>query len=142
MRVLQLFPRLVVADATKAMAFYRQVFGATEVECHRSDDGKVIHAELSMDGVSFYIKDADQYDRAPSDPAAPVILSLFTDDSDALFRAAIAKGAEVIYPLDTRPYGARDAPHPRSVRPRLDHLHPDRRLSSGVTGRGGGGGAR
>lgn len=109
MRVLQLFPRLVVADATRAMAFYRDVFGATEVECHRSDDGKVIHAELSMDGISFFVKDADQYDKAPAAGAAPLILSLYTDDSDALYQTAIAKGAEVIYPLDTRPYGARDA---------------------------------
>jgi PhnB protein len=110
MRVTQLLPKLVVADATRAIAFYREVFGATEVSCHRSDAGKVIHAELSMDGVSFYLKDADQYDQAPvAGGTAPVILSLDTDDSDALYRTAIDHGAEVIYPLETRPYGARDA---------------------------------
>jgi len=53
MRATKLLPRLVVADASRAMAFYRKAFGATEVECHRTPDGKVVHAELSMDGFSF-----------------------------------------------------------------------------------------
>lgn len=110
MRVTKLLPRLVVADANRAMAFYRDAFGATEVECHRSPDGKVVQAELSMDGVSFYVKDADSFDPGPVEVGGtPVILSLATDDSDALFKAAVEHGAEVIYPLETRSYGARDA---------------------------------
>jgi PhnB protein len=110
MRVIKLLPRLVVADATRAIAYDGDVFGATETMCHRSSDGKVVHAELSMSGVSFYVKDADAYDRAPTKGGgAPVTLTLHTDDSDALYRAAVERGAEVIFPLETRPYGARDA---------------------------------
>jgi PhnB protein len=110
MRVTNLLPRLVVADADRAMAFYRDAFGATEVACHRTADGKVVHAELSMDGFSFAVKDADAFDPGPAEiGGTPVIFRLDTDDSDSVFHAAIKHGAEVIFPLETRSYGPLDA---------------------------------
>jgi PhnB protein len=108
MRGTRLFPRLVVSDADRAMKFYREAFGAEQVRCHRLPDGKVVHAELSIDGVSFYVKDADDGDGGPERfGGTPVFMSLYTDDADATFAAAVAAGAEVIYPLETWFYGER-----------------------------------
>jgi PhnB protein len=102
MSAARLVPRLVVPDAAAAIAFYRSAFGATEVACHRGGDGKVVHAELSLDGAPLYVKDADRYDAA-----APVLLSLDVADSDAVFASAVAAGAEVVFPLATQFYGER-----------------------------------
>jgi PhnB protein len=108
MPVTSLFPRLVVSDADRAFAFYAQAFGAVVGACHRMGDGKVVHADLSMDGVRFFVKSADGPD---ADPLAvggtPVLMSLYTSDSDAVFASAVAAGAEVIFPLATQFYGER-----------------------------------
>jgi PhnB protein len=105
MSEVRLIPRLVVADAAAAIAFYRAAFGAAEVACHRGAEGRVVHAELSLGGAPLYLKDADAYDPVPQGPGA--LLSLYVPDSDAVFAAALSAGAEVVFPLQTQFYGER-----------------------------------
>jgi uncharacterized glyoxalase superfamily protein PhnB len=104
----RVFPRLVVSDAARAIAFYRDVFGATEVACFRGPDGRVVHAELSLDGAGIYVKDADEYDPAPEAfGGTPVLLSLYVPDVDGVYARLVERGAEVIFPLATQFYGER-----------------------------------
>lgn len=97
-----LIPKLVVSDADAAMAFYRAAFGAVEVTCHRGGDGKVVHAELAIDGARFSLKDADRFD-----PPNTTLVALDVPDADRSFASAVAAGAEVIFPLQTQFYGER-----------------------------------
>ena len=97
-----LIPKLVVADADAAMAFYREAFGATEIGCHRGGDGHVVHADLAIDGARFSLKETDRYD-----PPNTSLLALDVPDSDRVFARAVAAGAEVIFPLATWFHGER-----------------------------------
>ncbi|MBM7786844.1 VOC family protein [Tenggerimyces flavus] len=101
-------PRLIVADAGRAIAFYVEAFGAEEVSRYEGDDGKIVHAELRFGQVSFTLKDEEPGtpDVGPSDLAgSPVILELTVADADAVGTAMEKAGATVIYPIDDHPYG-------------------------------------
>lgn len=104
----RLYPRLVVADAAAAIDFYRTALGAKEVARHHGPDGKIVHAELSIGGVTVALKDEGGGDVAPTTlGGTPVILALAVDDADAVGEAMTRAGATVIYPIADQPYGER-----------------------------------
>lgn len=57
-----LVPRLVIAGADRAIAYYQQALGAELEERFTGPDGKVVHAELSVGSARFTIKDEDSTD--------------------------------------------------------------------------------
>lgn len=103
----KLTPRLIVAGAARAIDFYVEALGATEVE--RSTDGdKIVHAEVEVDGTTFALKDEDPGtpDVGPAPLAgSPVILTLTVADADALSAQMEKAGATVVYPIEDHPYG-------------------------------------
>jgi PhnB protein len=105
-------PRLVVSDAGAAIEFYTAALGATELIRFTDDAGATVHAELTIGGAGFYLKDADRHDRDPiSLGGTPVLLSLrvpTTAAVDATVDAAVQRGASVIFPVADRDYGERD----------------------------------
>jgi PhnB protein len=108
MRATALFPRLCVRGAERALAFYRETFGAATVACYRSPTGQIVHAELAIGSVRFYLKEVDDHDTTPEAlGGSAVLLCLYTDDADAMFESALRAGAEAIFPLETRSYGER-----------------------------------
>jgi PhnB protein len=91
-------PWLSVPDADRALAFYRTAFGATELERLDSDDGATAVALLEIDGATFWL----QHDPAGSPGAlggSPVRMILTVADPDAVFRQAVAAGADEITPV-------------------------------------------
>lgn len=99
-------PRLVVADAAKAIDCYRDVFGAEEVARYNGDDGSIVHAELRLRDAAWTLKDEDDTDQAPtSDGRAPVLLTLEVDDADAVAERMVAAGGAVVFPVDDHGYG-------------------------------------
>lgn len=107
-----LTPRLVVSDAAKAIEFYRTAFGAEEITRHTDADGAIVHAELSVDGASFNLKDESPTsasgvsDLAPTSyGGTPVFLALTVPDARAVAGRMEAAGASVIFPVDDHPYG-------------------------------------
>jgi uncharacterized glyoxalase superfamily protein PhnB len=103
-----LHPRLIVAGASRAIAFYVEAFGAEEVSRYEGDDGQIVHAELRFGEVRFTLKDEEPGtpDVGPSELAgSPVILDLAVADADAVGAAMEKAGATVIYPIDDHPYG-------------------------------------
>jgi uncharacterized glyoxalase superfamily protein PhnB/precorrin-6B methylase 2 len=94
-------PRLVVADAAKAIDYYIQVFGAEVVERYSDADGKVVHAELAIGTARLTLKDEDAADRAPTSAGgSSVLLMLDVDDVDAVAERMVAGGGTVVFPID------------------------------------------
>jgi PhnB protein len=85
-------PWLRVGDATRAVGFYRDAFGATELE--RLDlEGVVQVAQLSIDGADFWVQhDPESYEQnARGTPTVRMIVSLA--DPDTALAQAVAAGA-------------------------------------------------
>ena len=100
---------LVVRGAAKAIDFYQRAFGA-EVN-RRMDDptGKVMHAELTIGNSRIML--ADEYpgmgNPAPGKEGSPVVLNLYSDDVNALWKKATEAGATVTMPLGDQFWGDR-----------------------------------
>jgi PhnB protein len=103
-------PQLVVSDANAAITFYRDAFDARELERKLDDNGRVIHAELSI-GDSLLLVHDDFSDlggpAAPEPGSAGITIHLYLPDPDAAFDRAIAAGARILLPMDYRPWGDR-----------------------------------
>jgi PhnB protein len=102
-----LYPRLVVAGADRALAFYSAAFDGTVTERFTDPDGHVVHAMIDVDGCRFAVKDADAYDPAPVSGSVPVIVALYVDDPDAVAARMVEHGATVIFPVADHEYGDR-----------------------------------
>ncbi len=93
-------PRLVVDGAASAIEYYREVFGAEELERFEDEAGKIVHAELAIGSGRLTLKDEDDVDPAPSTlGGSPVLLSLTVDDVDALGERMVAAGGKVVFPI-------------------------------------------
>ena len=99
-------PKLSVASAARAIAFYRQTLGATEVVRY-ADGDRVVLAEIDVLGTRVTLKDADEHDPAPGPDRPGPILDVVTDTPDAYADRMAAAGAEVVFPVQDQPYGAR-----------------------------------
>lgn len=101
-------PKLVVGryGADAAIAFYEAVLGARLLSRYTMGVA-VVFAQLELPGgAQFQVKDADSTDAAP--PASGgVLIDLVCDDPDAVARAALDHGAQMIFPVADQPYGAR-----------------------------------
>lgn len=104
-----LMPYLVVKDAARAIDFYCQIFGATEL--FRMDDkGRIGHAELQFPGTRLML--ADEYPElgyhAPQPGELPPVgLMLYVEDVDAVVAHAVAAGATQERPVADQFYGDR-----------------------------------
>jgi len=105
-------PRLVVADAKRAIEFYRSALGADEVACFEDEHlGKVVHAEVRIGGSVLMLTDEAPESGSLAPPTlggSPVLLHLEVDDADDVGRRMVEGGADVLIPIDDRFYGARE----------------------------------
>jgi PhnB protein len=104
-----MYPRLVVLEAAKAIDFYVSVFGAREVARYTDEGtGRIVHAELELAGVTLAVKDEGDGDPAPPTlGGSPVVMALYVEDADAVGRRMEEHGATVIFPIADQPYGER-----------------------------------
>lgn len=103
-------PYLIIKDATKAISFYEQVFGATELMRFDGPNGTIAHAELQIGDSRIMV--ADEHPqmgfRGPqSTGGTPVGLMLYVDDVDRVFRRAVEAGAKTQQELKDQFYGDR-----------------------------------
>ncbi|SDD86540.1 VOC family protein [Auraticoccus monumenti] len=98
--------KLVVADADAAIAFYVPALGA-EPGARYTVRGAVVHADLVLPCGRIEIKDADEHDPAPGPDRPGTLMSLTTDDPDAVAQRMLDHGAEVVFAVADHPYGAR-----------------------------------
>ncbi|WP_103384160.1 VOC family protein [Pseudonocardia dioxanivorans] len=105
--ILQLTPKLVVADGAAALAFYTTALGAVVEESYTMD-GRIVHATLTVGSLRFELKDAGDGDPAPTPGQhPPVLMSLDVSDADAVTERLLAAGATVVYPVSDHEYGSR-----------------------------------
>jgi PhnB protein len=130
----QVTPYLCVDGAKAAIEFYSNVLGARERMHMPGPDGKIGHAELEL-GDSLIML-ADEYPemgiRGPKAVGGtPVTISIYVEDADAVFDAAVAAGATSLRPVENQFYGDRigqfEDPfgHRWSVATRVEDVPPD-----------------
>lgn len=98
-----LIPSFVVKDAAKAIDFYKEVFGATELmRMTMPGSAKVAHAELKIRNHVFMLGDESPQMGAfapqPSSNMPPFSVMIYVPDVDATFELAVSKGARALMP--------------------------------------------
>ncbi len=101
-------PHIVVQGAEGAVAFYRDAFGAVEVDRIPTPDGRLMSVQLRVGDAVFHV--ADEFAEMgvlapPTIGGTPVVLSLDAADAEAVFAQAVAAGAQVRQPLQEMFWG-------------------------------------
>ena len=103
-------PYLVCAGASKAIAFYKKAFGATEVMRLATPNGKLMHASIKIGDSPIMLNDEFPEMGAlgpKSRQGTSVTIHLFVADADAAFARAVKAGAKVKMPLQDMFWGDR-----------------------------------
>ena len=103
-------PYLVVKGAAKAIEYYKNVFGATEVMRMAGPDGRVGHAELQIGDSRIMLADENPSmgnRSAESIGGSPVSLYVYLPDCDIVVANAAAEGAKILKPVQDQFYGDR-----------------------------------
>lgn len=108
----RIVPYLCCRGAAGALDFYARAFGAIEQSRMVGDDGRVGHAEITIQGARIMLADehpeVDVFSPAHYGGSA-VGLNLDVDDCDALYEQAVAAGATGLRPPADQFYGSRSA---------------------------------
>jgi PhnB protein len=103
-------PYLAVADAARAIEYYKAAFGATERVRMNGPDGKIGHAELQV-GDSLIMLSDPMPDAATSPPGelggATGSIFLYVEDVDAVVQRAVEGGAIVKTEVEDQFWGDR-----------------------------------
>ena len=94
-------PHIVVQGAERAVTFYRDAFGAEEIDRIPTPDGRLMSVQLRLGDGFLHV--ADEFPEMgvlspPSVGGTPVVLSLEVADADAVFAQAVAAGASARQP--------------------------------------------
>jgi PhnB protein len=106
-------PALTVKGGAKALAFYKEVFRATERMCFPGPSGTIAHAEIEI-GDSVIIVEDESPERGTKAPppvgieGSPSFLFVYVDDADAVIDRAVKLGARLQRPAQNQFYGDRD----------------------------------
>jgi PhnB protein len=104
-------PYLIVKGAAKAIDFYKQAFGATELERMEMPDGKIAHAEIKIGDSIIMLGDESpqQGTRSPQSLGGSSCgLYLYVEDVDKTFDRAITAGATSTMGVRDQFYGDRN----------------------------------
>jgi PhnB protein len=105
-----LTPYLAVEDASKAIEFYKEAFGAEESFRMPGSDGKIAHAELQIGDSKLMLSDPFPQSsvRPPAERGGPSgSVFMYVEDVDATFEQAQRAGAEVVTELEDMFWGDR-----------------------------------
>jgi len=100
---------IVVKNAAKAIDFYKQAFGATEISRMAMGD-KIGHAELRIgDSVLMLADEWPGYEvRSPESIGGTTFsMHVYFDDVDAMYKQAVAAGAKGVHPPEDQFWGDR-----------------------------------
>jgi PhnB protein len=103
-------PYLCCKNATGALEFYKDAFGAIELMRMPMPDGKIGHAEIKLGGAIIMLSD-EFPDCGCLSPdtigGSATSVMIYLDDVDAFADRAIAAGAKVLEPVKDQFYGDR-----------------------------------
>ena len=101
---------LIVKGAARAIDFYKQAFGATEVMRLNMPEDRIGYSELLIGGASIKVADeSPAYGTLSAETlgGSPVRIHLEVEDADAFAARAVAAGAKIVQPVQDQFYGAR-----------------------------------
>ena len=103
-------PHIVVRDAARAAEWYAQALGAEERSRVPLPGGKLMSVELWFGDSAVMV--ADEFPelgiRSPQTiGGTSIVLNVYTEDVDGLWRRAVDAGAEVLHPLRDQFWGDR-----------------------------------
>lgn len=140
---------LCINGAADAIAFYTDVFGATERVRMPGPAGTVGHAELEI-GDSVVMLSDEMPGMGNASPKAiggtPVTMSVYVEDVDKVFAHAVERGATAERPVETQFYGDRSGlfldpwGHRWNVQTHVEDVSPEemgRRAAEFMGGAGG-----
>ncbi len=99
-----LIPSKVVRDAAKAIEFYTEVFGATELmRMNYPDSPKIAHAEIKIRNHVLMLGDENPqmgvFAPAMDGKMPSSSVMIYVSDVDAVINKAVAKGAKSMMPV-------------------------------------------
>jgi len=131
-------PYLCIDGAAAAIAFYGEVFGATERMRMPAPEGKIGHAELQL-GDSVIMLSDEFPEMGVTSPknlgGSPVTMSVYVEDVDTVFDRAVEAGAKALRPVEDQFYGDRSGQfedpfgHRWSVATHVEDVPPDEMAS-------------
>jgi PhnB protein len=104
-------PYLIIKGAARAIDFYKQVFGATELMRFPGPGGSIGHAEIKIGDSPIMLADeAPQmgYRSPQSIGGTPVSLMLYVQEVDKVVDRAVKAGARLERPVADQFYGDRN----------------------------------
>ena len=130
----RVMPYLVVDGGADAIEFYTKVLGATERMRMDGPGGKVGHAELQLGDSVIMLADAFPdmgYGSPKTVGGTPVTISVYVEDVDKTFAAALQAGAKELRAVENAFYGDRTGQfedpfgHRWSVATHVEDVPPD-----------------
>ena len=103
---------LTVKDTSRALAFYKDAFGAEELFRMPTPDGGVAHAEFMIGNTRIYISDEYEDYHAfamPAGTTASCLFSILVENCDTAYQRALAAGAETLSAPADQFWGTRTA---------------------------------
>jgi PhnB protein len=102
-------PYLMIKGASRAIEFYKKVFGATEIMRFPGPNGTIGHAELRIGDSVIMLADEQQgnYRSPEAFGGSPVSLMLYVPDVDKTFKQAVTNGAKEVRAVQDQFYGDR-----------------------------------
>ena len=96
-------PHLVIRGAAKAIEFYKQAFGAEALGAMpMPGSDKIMHALIKIGDSMIMLADdfPEHGSHSPQDSTvpSPVVIHIYTADTDGMFQKAVAAGATVKMP--------------------------------------------
>jgi PhnB protein len=103
-------PYIIVKGAAKAIDFYKNALGATELMRFPGPNNTVMHAEIKIGDSVIML--ADEHENGPyRSPLAvggtPVSLMVYVEDVDTVFNQAVSLGAKSTREVEDQFYGDR-----------------------------------
>jgi PhnB protein len=104
-------PYLLIDGAARAIEFYKQAFGATELFKMDMPGDKIGHAEILIGDSRIMMADdcggESPFRNPRSAGSSPVGLHVYVEDVDKIFSQAVDAGAKIIKPVQDQFYGDR-----------------------------------
>jgi uncharacterized glyoxalase superfamily protein PhnB len=102
-------PYLYYEDGAAAIDWLTQAFGFRERMRMPGEDGRIMHAELELDGgvVMLAAPQRERFKNPKELEANPSSVYVYVDDVDGHFERAKQAGAEILQEPETQPYGDR-----------------------------------
>jgi PhnB protein len=103
-------PYLIIKGAARALEFYKNAFGASEVMRVPGPGGTVGHAEIKIGKAMIMVADEfpDMNCKSPqSFGGSPVSIMVYVQDVDTFIDRAVSAGAKVLRPVANQFYGDR-----------------------------------